>query len=331
MYNRSRIFRFLVRHPIYKHEDTSPSPILNAFNVVKAAVLKRHLDYPVSPYQLFRNYSTSATEILPHIAFLRWLDKAAIVEPSPPYPVSTEQAETAGRLFEVEKVKDVKSLIRATTNAFFYEQANYMDDRLGKISHVPIVVFATIKTSTSSIISIICELLKSKGSARRRPPLCRIILGMLFSKLCCLTAWRVEVHRLHHLKVQRVEDGAEVYINLISVFWLTPQFFLVGVMDGLSSSGLQDFFETQVCKSMKGYALEFSEFATSIGKFVSVICIIIFNSWFKEDINASRLDKYYAILMVPTFLNYCICGYVSNWYDNQQLHDMDNAQKLEVT
>ncbi|XP_009771908.1 uncharacterized protein [Nicotiana sylvestris] len=62
-------------------------------------------------------------------------------------------------------------------------------------------------------------------------------------------------------------------------------------MDGLSSSGLQDIFETQVCESMKGHEPEFSEFFTGIGKFVSVIFILIFRSWFEEDVNTSRLDN----------------------------------------
>ncbi|KAM3379427.1 protein NRT1/ PTR FAMILY 5.6 [Capsicum galapagoense] len=219
-----------------------PSPILYIFNVVKAANLKRHLDYPVSPSQLFKNYSTSDTQILPHIPFLRWLDKAGIVEPSPPCPVSTEQAETAGRLFEVAKVRDVKrlismfplwssffvySLVEATASTFFYVQAEFMDDHLGKISHVPIVVFVIIKTSTSSIVEIICELLKRKGSAPRRPPLYRVVLGMLCSFFCCLTAWRVEVYRRGELEVWLDDYNTEQYTNKIS-FILANTSILLG-------------------------------------------------------------------------------------------------------
>ncbi|XP_059310352.1 protein NRT1/ PTR FAMILY 5.6-like [Lycium ferocissimum] len=351
-------FVFLPGIPFYKHEDTFPSPILNAFNVVKAAVLKGHLNYPTSPDQLFKNYSKSATEILPHIAFLRvcfdlfdlkqqnelhipvvfrWLDKAAILEPSPSCPVSTEQVES-GRLFEVAKVKDVKrlismfplwstfyvySLVGATANTFFYEQANYINDHLGEISRVPIVVFVIIMTFTSSITSIICSWFKDRSTNARRPPLNRIRFGMFFSIICCAVACGVEVHRLHRVKV---ED------NQISIFWLTPQFLLVGLMEGLSESGLQDFFETQVCESMKEYGPQFSEFSDGIGKFFSVICILIFHFWFDEDVDTSRLDKYYAMLTVPTFLNFVFCCIVSNWYANQphgQSETDDNAQELQ--
>ncbi|PHT80972.1 hypothetical protein T459_13987 [Capsicum annuum] len=314
-------FVFLLGIRFYVRKVPSPSPILYVFNVVKAAVLKRRLDYRVFPSQLFKNDIISDTQIPPHISLLRWLDKAAILE----LP-QTEQAETAGRFFEVAaKVRDVKrlismlplrltffvySLVGATEGTFFYLQADFME------SHVPIVVFVIIKTSTSSIVAILCELIKKKG----RPPLYRIVLGMLSSFFCCLTAWGVEVYRRSELELWVDNYNKEHYKTKISVFWLTPQFFLVGLMDGLSSSGLQDFFETQVCDSMKGYGQESSEFVTGIVKLFSVMRILIFRPWFKEDVNKSRLDKYYAMLMVPTFLNVCFCCFVSNWYANQQPH-----------
>ncbi|CAN4090171.1 unnamed protein product [Withania somnifera] len=312
---------FLFGTPFYFRRKPSPSPLCCALKVVKVALSNRHMDYPTSPSQLFKNY-TNDTEILPRIAFLRWLDKAAILEASPPCKVSTEQIdETAGgKVFEVAKVKDVKrlismcplwstffvsSLVAATTSTFFYEQADSMDESFGGL-HVPIVVFVIIMTFTSSITSIICSWIKNTSiNDPRRPPLNRIRLGMLCSVLCCLVAWIVEVHRLRKVKVKR-----------LSVFWLTPQFFLVGLMKGLSESGLQDFFETQVCESMKGYGPHFNEFATGIGKLFSAICILIFCFWFGGTVNESNLNRYYAMLLVPTTLNLCFCYLVSKWYAN---------------
>ncbi|XP_060185539.1 protein NRT1/ PTR FAMILY 5.6-like [Lycium barbarum] len=315
---------FLLGIPFYERKKPSPSPLGYIFKVVKVALSKRHMDYPVSPNQLCKN-NKSDTQILPHIAFLRWLDKAAILEAS-----TTEQlAETAEEtVFEVAKVKDVKrlismfplwstfyvySLVGATANTFFYKQVKHMNDHLGRISNMPIVVFVIIKPFTSSITSNICSWFKNRSNARR-PPLNRIRFGMFFSIICCAVASGVEVYRLH---------------DQISVFWLTPQFFLVGLMEGLSESGLQDFFETQVCESMKEYGPQFSEFSTGIGKFLSVIFILIFLFWFNEEFETSRLDKYYAVLMVPTFLNFVFCCFISNWYANQPYDTINAAQELE--
>ncbi|MCD7457633.1 hypothetical protein HAX54_035636 [Datura stramonium] len=330
---------FLCGIPFYVRRKPSPSPLRYIFQVVKVALSKRHLDYPVSPSQLFKNY-TSDTEILPHIAFLRWLDKAAILEASPPCPVSTttreQLAETAGgRVCEVAKVKDVKrlismfplwstfyvsSLVGATADTFFYEQADIMT------SSVPLPVFVIIMTFTSSITSIICSWLKNRTKNVRRPPLYRIRLGMLCSVLCCVAAWLVEVRRRNHRKKQKHE---------ISVFWLTPQFFLVGLMQGLSESGLQDFFETQVCESMKGYGSQFNEFARGIGKLFTAVCILIFIFWFGKEVDSSDLDKYYAMLLIPTILNFCFCYLVSKWYANlphdQKLEDVTNENSSSDT
>lgn len=153
------------------------------------------------------------------------------MEPSP--LVSIEQAENAGRLVEVAKVKDVKrlmsmfplwstffvySLVGATANTFFYEQANVMDDHLGKKSHVPLVIFVIIKTFTSFVVSHICELLKSAVGSTRRPPLCRTTFGMLCSFLCCLVAWRVEKYRHDDMEIRVDEDNVEFNVNEMSVF-----------------------------------------------------------------------------------------------------------------
>ncbi|XP_059309836.1 protein NRT1/ PTR FAMILY 5.6-like [Lycium ferocissimum] len=315
---------FLLGIPFYERKKPSPSPLGYIFKAVKVALSKRHLDYPVSPSQLCKNY-TSDSQILPHIAFLRWLDKAAILEAS----TREQLAETAeDRVFEVTKVKEVKrlismfplwstfyvsSLVGATANTFFYQQADQMNIN----PRFPIVVFVIIKKFTSSITSIICSWFKNRSTNARCPPLNRIRFGMFFSIICCAVASVVEFYRLR---------------DHIGVFWVTPQFFLVGLMEGLSESGLQHFFETQVCESMKEYGPQFSEFSTGIGKFLSVIFILIFLFWSNEEFETSRLDKYYAVLTVPTFVNFVFCCFVSNWYANQH-HDhietINVAQELE--
>ncbi|OIT31248.1 hypothetical protein A4A49_22971 [Nicotiana attenuata] len=65
---------------------------------------------------------------------------------------------------------------------------------------------------------------------------------MFCSVICCVTAWRVEYHKLHH-----------VGIHPICIFWLIPQFILFEVMEGLNAIELQDFFESQVSESMNQY------------------------------------------------------------------------------
>ena len=55
----------------------------------------------------------------------------------------------------------------------------------------------------------------------------------------------------------------------MSVFWLLPQCFLLGLMEGLASKGLEKFISNHVSKSIRRYGPTFSNFVTGkFGKFL---------------------------------------------------------------
>ena len=95
----------------------------------------------------------------------------------------------------------------------------------------------------------------------------------------------------------------------MSVFWLLIQFFLLGLMEGLASKGLEKFVSNHVSKSMRRYGLIFSNFVTGLGKFFSIPFVLLFKSWFKETINTSHLDRYYLALAIlsSVFLFIYLC------------------------
>lgn len=94
----------------------------------------------------------------------------------------------------------------------------------------------------------------------------------------------------------------------MSVFWLLTQFFLLGLMEGLASKGLEKFVSNHVSKSMRRYGLIFSNFVTGLGKFFSIPFVLLFKSWFKETINTSHLDRYYLALAILScsFASICV-------------------------
>ncbi|KAL0395262.1 UNVERIFIED_CONTAM: protein NRT1/ PTR FAMILY 5.14 [Sesamum latifolium] len=97
----------------------------------------------------------------------------------------------------------------------------------------------------------------------RQVMLTRVGAGMALSPVCYIVAWRIEKYRLHK------------YVNLdvsISVFWLIPQFFLLGVMEGLVFDGMEEVFDGHVPESFRIYAPSFTQFALNIGNFVSLDC-----------------------------------------------------------
>ncbi|KAL0324465.1 UNVERIFIED_CONTAM: protein NRT1/ PTR FAMILY 4.4 [Sesamum calycinum] len=295
---------FLAGIAFYKRKPpTNKSRLNDAFQVMYAAISKRNLSH------------TPSENVIP---ILRCLDKASIVEPSP----SPEEQIRKGRLWEVEDVQEVKrllsmiplwitflvyGLLQATGNTFFYEQVNYMDTHLGRISSVPVVIFVIVKSSTSFVVSRICDLLLPYywGEKVPRDVMLTVIgAGMAASPICCI-AWRVENYRL------------QKYVNLdvsITFFWLVPQFFLLGLMEGLVFGGMEEMFYALVPESFKHYGPSFTQFSLNIGNFLSLLTILVFHGLFSDDLNTSSLGTYYALLGYVCFVNLLFyCG-VATYY-----------------
>lgn len=83
----------------------------------------------------------------------------------------------------------------------------------------------------------------------------RIGIGLGLSVVAMVIAALVETRRLHVLH----EEGGT---HLMSIFWLLPQYVLLGVSDVFTVVGMQDFFYTQVPSTTKtiGIALYLSVF-----------------------------------------------------------------------
>ncbi|XP_011081390.1 protein NRT1/ PTR FAMILY 5.6 [Sesamum indicum] len=312
---------FLAGIAFYKRRPpTYKSRLNDAFQVVYAAISKRKLSH------------TPSGNVIP---ILRCLDKASIVEPSP----SWEEQIRKGRLWEVEDVQEVKrllsmiplwitflvyGLLQATGNTFFYEQVNYMDTHLGRISNVPVVIFVIVKSSTSFVVSRICEslLLYYWGEKVPRDVILRVIgAGMAASPICCIVAWRVENYRL------------QKYVNLdvsITVFWLVPQFFLLGLMEGLVFGGMEEMFYAIVPKSFSNYGPSFTQFSLNIGNFLSLLVILVFGGLFSDDLDTSSLGTYYALLGYVCFVNLLFyCG-VATYYVKESDHEKEPPLVQEI-
>ena len=259
----------------------------------------------------------------------RWLDKAAIVDPS---SLSPEEQEKQGKLCSVAQVKEIKyllkmvpmwatflvyGLVEATGSTFFVEQTSNLRSPITD-SFVDIVIaFNAMKSLTSFIVPYLYELLIqrrwSDGRQKQGGLLVRIGVGMVSSIICCCAAWQVEVRRLNMVDREGVKDDPDVKIRM-SILWLVPQFCLLGFMEGLAEAGLVDFFCDLVSDSMKSYAGPFTNCTLSIGKLVNIACVFVFRDWFRDNVNNSHLDRYYLMLTILSSANLCLYCFVSHEY-----------------
>ncbi|PWA47942.1 major facilitator superfamily protein [Artemisia annua] len=126
----------------------------------------------------------------------------------------------------------------------------------------------------------------------------RIAIGMFLSVIAMISAATVEMKRL--------ETSNEPMSETLSIFWLLPQYILLGISDIFTVVGMQEFFYSAVPEGMRtmGIALYTSVFG--FGSFLSALLVYLVEyfttssdgkgNWFSDDMKEARLDKYYWFL-----------------------------------
>ncbi|RRT63327.1 hypothetical protein B296_00036234 [Ensete ventricosum] len=154
----------------------------------------------------------------------------------------------------------------------------------------------------------------------------RIGIGMCLSVVAMVVAAVVESKRIGIL---RTEGGSHEPLQLdsqLTIFWLLPQYILLGISDVFTVVGMQEFFYMEVPTTMRtiGIALYLSVFG--VGSFLSALLISVLewisnasgkhHNWLSDDTREARLDNYYwflALLSSISFLIFaCLCRYYNH-------------------
>lgn len=129
----------------------------------------------------------------------------------------------------------------------------------------------------------------------------RMGIGMVLSIIAMVIAALVETKRLE--MIGRAGDAK------MSIFWLLPQYILLGISDVFTVVGMQEFFYNEVPGRMRtmGFALYTSVFG--VGSFLSALMISVIefftqgHSWFSDDMSKAHLDSYYWILALASSMS----------------------------
>ncbi|XP_062167089.1 protein NRT1/ PTR FAMILY 5.5-like [Alnus glutinosa] len=224
-----------------------------------------------------------SSHYVPHTKGLRFLDRAAIVVPTQPVE---QQEQNRWKLCCVTEVEEAK-----------------------------------IFQIAESMFAIVTTKLIKKGS-RKYAAAIGNIAATIISILCCITAAKVETRRLEVIKSHGLIDKPDEQIPM-SMFWLLPQFLLLGALDGISHNLLSDFsiacfFNGEVPDSISSYLRIFSNSVFGIGIWGGVLSVYIVRkvkpSWFRNTPNGSRLDNYYWTLTIFSCINLVYSILVAFWY-----------------
>ncbi|XP_062096778.1 protein NRT1/ PTR FAMILY 5.5-like [Humulus lupulus] len=271
---------------------------------------------------------------------LRCLDKAIINLPN-----NADQEQRNRVIRDVEEVKKficripfcmaffVLGIVSSVGDTYFIQQAANMDF---KEYEAPIVVLQLWYELSKKLISklymkIMQKLLKNNSRSNNNNSnnsnssvhnlfsskyagCVGVAVSMIFAMLCCFTAANVEKHRLDKVKDMYDKHGtASDGIIPMSMFWLLPQFFLLGSFDGILDESIDLFCNTHEAPTSSDRVMRvFSLLIIGLGKIGSILSVFVARkasawvgktSWFEEDLNKSRLDKYYWVLAALSIAN----------------------------
>ncbi|XP_024973211.1 protein NRT1/ PTR FAMILY 5.6-like isoform X3 [Cynara cardunculus var. scolymus] len=332
---------FTLGKPFYRYHVPQGSPLTPILQVLVAAMMKRKLTYPSSP-DLLHEAPSTRRRLLCHTNKLRFLDKACIIEDN---DMSEGKKRSPWKLSTVTDVEEAKLIVNmvpiwltslqfgvciAQSATFFLKQSSTMNRMMGKNFEIPPASIHAL-SAIGMLLCVICyekiitpTLRRITGNERAIPILQRVGIGMIISILGMVIAAVVEKQRLI---VAGKEKGGKARFLSMSVFWLAPQYLILGIGDGFTLVGLQEYFYDQVPDSMRSLGIALYLSVIGVGSFLSSFMISVVDhvtgnigtSWFGKDLNSSRLDKFYWLLAALNGFNFGIYVLLANRHSYKNL------------
>lgn len=338
----------------YRFKKLVGSPLTQIASVLVAAWRKRHLEAPSDSSLLFNvddipsQGSKKKKQSLPHSKQFRFLDKAAIKD-------SDEMGVTnKWNLSTLTDVEEVKMLIRmlpiwATTimfwsvhaqmTTFSVAQASTMQRKI-KSFEIPsaamtgFFVLSTLVTVPIYDRFIMPIFKRVRNNPYGLTPLQRIGVGLTLSVLGMCGAALCEIKRLHVARANGLTNDPVKTVPL-TVFWLLPQFILVGSGEAFIYVGQLDFFLKECPKGMKTMSTGLFLSTLSLGFFFSSVLVSIVHKvtgkkpWIADNLNQGRLYDFYWLLAVMSALNFMFFLMCAKWYIYKEKRFANDGIELE--
>ncbi|KAJ3689847.1 hypothetical protein LUZ61_019011 [Rhynchospora tenuis] len=314
---------FLAGTMRYRFKKLVGSPLTQIAAVVVAAWRKRKLELPSDPGMLYEREADAEAGLkkgkkkkLPHTKKFRFLDHAAIIDAS-----TTEKSKwNLSTLTDVEEVKQVVRMlptwattimfwsVHAQMTTFSVSQATTMDRHIGRHFEIPAGSLTVFFVGTILLVVPVYDRLivplarRITKNPQGMTPLQRISVGLSLSALSMMAAALSERRRL---------NAAHNGITL-SVFWLIPQFFLVGAGEAFTYIGQLDFFLRECPTGMKTVSTGLFLSTCSLGFFLSSVLVTVVHkvtgssgkgAWLADNLNEGELYNFYWLLAILSAVN----------------------------
>ncbi|OVA06686.1 Proton-dependent oligopeptide transporter family [Macleaya cordata] len=337
---------FLFGRRLYRRQVPMGSPVVQVVQVFVAACCKRHLCVSKDGYEVLCSEdggvvmasNKGRTRSLTRTDQFRCLDKATIIDEFD----ALSDTRNNWRVCSVTQVEELKLLLGlvpiwlsclmfAVTQAqgatFFTKQGSSMDTRMGHNFHVPP---ASLQVTTSLAVIFTVPIYDRilvptarhfTGLDSGISKLQRIGIGMFVSISAMVVAGLVEARRIQIATKYDIIDHPDITVPM-SIWWLLPQYVIVGVSDVFTVVGLQELFYDKIPDGMRsiGSAAYLSVFG--VGSLLSsvVISVVQFVSsragdeWLGNNLNRAHLDYYYWLLAGLSGIWLCLYLVVSKCF-----------------
>ncbi|KAF7029718.1 hypothetical protein CFC21_041400 [Triticum aestivum] len=301
--------------PFYCNQVPQGSPLTRILQVLVVAFRNRKLELPEKLEEAKESCTGTracSVDALAQTNSLKFLDKACINS-------GQSGAWSVCSLRKVEEIKIilrvlplfVSSIIGYISNVILFtftvQQGTMTNTRLGKIHVSPATLFIIPIIFQMLMLAVYDQFLvpflrRRTGYVGGVTHLQRIGIGFVTMLLASIIAAIVEKKR-------------KKAVVQMSLFWLAPQFFLLGVADVTSFTGLLEFFNSEAPRGMKSIATALFWCALGLASLLATTLVEIVNKatrhghqrgWLEgTSLNNSHLDLFYWAVAVVGLLGLC--------------------------
>lgn len=249
--------------------------------------------------------------------------------------ISTESPWKLCTINQVEQVKILITVIPifactiifnttlAQLQTFSVQQGSSMNSKLTTSFHIPP---ASLQAIPYIILIFLVPLYdtffvplarKITGHESGITPLKRIGFGLFIATFSMVAAAVME---------QKRRVAAVKYNEIISIFWITPQYLIFGLSEMFTAIGLIEFFYKQKITGMQSFLTAMTYCSYSFGFYLSSLLVSFVNKvtetssnhgWLAEnDLNNDRLDLFYWLLAGLSFINFLNYLFWAKWYSD---------------
>nr|GMD04929.1 protein NRT1/ PTR FAMILY 4.3-like [Ipomoea batatas] len=320
---------------LYRNKPPQGSIFTPISQVFVAAFRKRKTEFPSDPRMLHGSRPTLSYH-LHHTNRFRFLDEACIKQVEDGALSSKENPWRLCTVTQVEQVKVLLSMIPifactiifntilAQLQTFSVQQGSAMNTNLksfkippASLQAIPYMMLIFILPLYDAVFVPFARNLTAHPSGIS--PLLRIGLGLFTATFSMVSAALTE-----HKRKTAAEKSGEI----LSIFWIAPQFLIFGFSEMLTAVGLIEFFYKESTKGMQTFATSMTYCSYSFGFYLSSVLVSMVNKitssderkgWLSDNnLNNDRLDLFYWLLAGLSFLNFLNYVFWARWFSRNR-------------